>query len=142
MAVSVYAAGEVLVEAARQHLEDNESVFTGDLYDSIGVRAVPAPYGSVSVEVATEDIDYAMAVETGKPPRLEDYERMYAWAQHKQIIPSSGTYGQMINRMIAVIAKRGSKPHPFMQPAWEEGRGIAADVFYKKMRQQVRSVLR
>lgn len=79
---------------------------SGRLRNSIGVESP-----SMRSRRIGPNVDYAEPVEKGSKPHLPPAGALDAWARRKKMDPE---------RLRWSIAKKGTKAHPFMQPAADE----------------------
>ena len=103
--------GMVVQAAARAHLDLTGTTNTGRLSQSIEVEDRPF---EDAVIVGT-NVHYAPYVEFGTRPHMPPVEPLVEWA-HLKLHDDKAGY-----KIARAIAKRGTKPKPFMRPAVRVG---------------------
>ena len=109
---------DIMLPAIKQKLVENESVFTGALYN--GLFFSQAEPGKVALNV-TPNVNYARILESGSNPRGVDNdegERIVRWVVHK--IGTEDNSKLIAAAVIAKIEGKGNDPHPFIMPAVAE----------------------
>lgn len=125
-------AEELLLPALRDKLEENESVFTGTLRDSLRVYATEKTVQIVS------DTGYARLLEKGSDGRVvtdAEYEKMPEWVLHKKLVrPGDTDTAQLVaDRIVDQIQEQGTEPHPFVAPVIEELRPVLEERAQRKL---------
>lgn len=113
-----------VIDLARQHLQENGSIATGELFNSIEkIVEIEDDYYSVKISLA----DYGKYVEKGRGPgKYPPPDAIRNWIEIKpaDIQPDlNGKYPtveQLTFLISRKIAEEGTEPHPFLEPAAEE----------------------
>lgn len=125
-------AEEILLPALWAKLEENGSVFTGNLKDSLRVYATEKTVQIVS------DSGYAKILEKGSEARVitdAEYSKMPAWVIHKGLVDASDmdTVHLVADRIVDKIQDEGSDPHPFVAPVLDEYRSVLEERAKRKL---------
>lgn len=104
---------ELTVETMKGHANVGA---TGELRDSIGYEIDPALLAS---EIKPS-VSYGDALETGSKPHWAPIEPLKAWAEVKGLNPYAVRWS---------IAQKGTLPHPYIQPTYEEVTPIVSERF-------------
>lgn len=118
MAMAMYTEGiKLLVPAARQKLRENKSVWRGEVHQRVGIRVAVDKLGP-AIDFGAPGVPHAYALEKGQPPHSEELEKIKEYLSAKQGLVEPG-----LSRVAAAVVRTletvGSKPHPFIKPAWE-----------------------
>ena len=117
---------DAFIDFARAYLFKNDSVATGDLYDSLDTeREVNIGEDYFSVKISLED--YWKYVDKGRGPgKFPPPEAITNWIEVKHIVPRADMNGrtpsvEQLSFLIGrKIAEEGTTPHPFFDQAREE----------------------
>lgn len=133
------SALHLLVPAIRQRLRDNLSVFRGQLFQRVAVRtgikkgwAGKEPY----IEVGSFGVPYGLNVEKGSPPHEPDVSKIREYVRIKKGIPGDAGI-PLVNAIVATIKAKGTKPHPFLMPAWEATRTFLVQDALSRVRKKL-----
>ncbi len=96
---------------------------TGNLRRSIVSQATALQGGTAAIITAAAK--YARPVEYGSKPHTPPFGAIQRWARRKGL--SAGAIWMTIRR-------RGTKPHPFMEPALKQRQGSVVDRFTQAIR--------
>lgn len=113
-----------VIDLARQHLQENGSIVTGELFNSIEkIVEIEDDYYSVKISLA----DYWKYVEEGRRPgKFPPPDAIRNWIEIKPVSiqpDENGKYPtveQLTFLISRKIAQEGTEPHPFLQTAAEE----------------------
>lgn len=120
------AFGMRIVAKAQMILRDNKNIATGLLRNS--GRTVVQPDNTVDAGFYA---NYAAYVEYGrKAGGMPPVDDIYAWIRKKRIRPTKGDIKGDIDRqqrslawaIAKYIKEHGTRPHPFLKPAYDEYR--------------------
>jgi hypothetical protein len=109
------SATHVFVPAIRARIKDQNLVFQGELFKRISVQAIVQGTNS-GVKVGAIGVPYSLAVEQGAPPHEPDMEKLIRYARLKR---GAKNPEKTARRIAMTIRTKGTKPHPFLQPALE-----------------------
>lgn len=115
------AAIRVLKPAVQQRLRDNRSVFRGQLMQRVSARVVVAVGGSVTIELGSLGVPYGLDVEQGAPARKvgsSEAKAILEYARKKMGYEGDKAHA-VAAAIIETIETTGTKPHPYLEPAWE-----------------------
>lgn len=112
------------IELARQNLNDNQSNASHDLYNSLE-KIVTVGEDSFSVKISLAD--YWEFLENGRGPgRFPPPPAIRSWIEVKPVTPTPGPDGrtptveQLTFLISRKIAREGTQPQPFFEPAKEQ----------------------
>lgn len=88
----------------------------GALRDSIAPVVAP---DALTSEIKPH-VSYADAVETGTKPHRPPIDALQAWAD---------MHGINVWALAASIAKKGTQPHPYIKPTYDDTTDYVADIF-------------
>lgn len=108
-------SSELVKESERAHAPVGVGGDSG-LKGSIGYTLIPETLAS---EIKPE-ADYAAAVETGSKPHWAPIEPLKAWAELRGLNPYALRWS---------IAQKGTQPHPYVRPTYEEMAPIVGGTF-------------
>jgi hypothetical protein len=111
--VELAEVSELTVESMKEHAPVGA---TEELRDSIGYEINPDLFMSEIKPTA----DYGDAVETGSKPHWAPIEPLKLWADLKGINPYALRWS---------IAQKGTMPHPYIKPTYEEMAPVIGDRF-------------
>lgn len=122
----------ILVPAMREHLKVNKSIWRGELFQRINVQIVQGEEKFPAVDVGAIGVPYAWHVEKGQPPHSEDLDKMTEYIKAKHRVD-----GDIARRMAAAALRTleavGSKPHPYIVPAWEETKAVYSSAVFARI---------
>ena len=136
-AQAMYTASQyILVPAIRTRLQDNNSIFRGQLHQRIGTRFRAAlKGGTVAIEVGALQVPYGLRVELGWKPGEDavDFDKILQYAKKKMF--TEGCKGRkrlgatdkhraeaLAYAIYDTLVREGAKPHPFVVPTWNHKR--------------------
>ena len=116
--------GDAFIQNARDNLQSNGSIATGELYDSFEkIVEIGDDWFKVSVSLA----DYWKYVENGRGPgKYPPPDAIRNWIEVKPVTPQAGVDGkvpsveQLTFLISRKIAEEGTDPKPFFEPAKEQ----------------------
>lgn len=135
-------AGEVVTKAAQQNLTRNCSVASGQLRASMGwsvdqtrLRAVVGP-GLAAKATGRGDVNYGFWVEHGRRPGLPPPVRaLRQWALRR-----AGSDLRLVYAIAQSIARKGTRPAPFLVPALQDSAGAVQAAFEKELQREVAAI--
>lgn len=112
----------ILVPEIKSNIIKNGNVYTRTLLNNI--RVINATQGGeVAVEVVARKVNYLRALEFGQTPKGEEkptpvsYDKILAYVKKKNGLTGEAAE-KMAKRVLFVIRKYGTKPHPIVRPAF------------------------
>jgi len=128
------SAEMILVPGIRAEIRKNRSIFRGQLSQKVDVRAIVVG-GNPGVEVGSLGVPYGEAVEKGTKPHSADMSKLVQYAQKK--MGATGDRAISLAAAIhATIEEEGTKPHPFIIPAWV----ALKDLYYRDTVRRLRTL--
>lgn len=129
------SAMATVVPAARTQIRTNNSVFTGELHSRMSAKA-GVDGGKPFVDIGALGVRYGKDVEKGSPPHTPNAARILEYVKKK--MGKSGMAAVFhANRIARTIKLVGTKPHPYLRPAW----AVSAAPFYSGFATRLRTAI-
>lgn len=135
---ALIVGGGMIVETAKKNIRENGSVVTGNLFQSVKMKKTKVDSDPV-ILVGTE-AKYAAAYEFGLTVSEGDFDssefadRMMEWGAMK------GLDEDETRAIIAHIRLNGTRPHPFLYPAFDEHIDKIGDLIEKAVDKEASDV--
>jgi hypothetical protein len=131
---AIRLAGQILVDEERKNLVDDNHVVTGKLYRDIGVYITSRSKGQVEARIGTLRTKYGPALEYGQDPGTQaDINKLKEWVKLKYGLNDSEEVNKRALRIQKIIFRKGTKPHPWVQPAID----AKFDIFVNKLNSEI-----
>jgi len=132
-------ADDVLVDAIRERIVANKSVYKGNLVNSIESR-LKGIYPFITLEVGSFDVPYALAVEEGTGPRHVSYAAILDWVLHGMAFQgvSANAAPIIASRIVQHIENEGSDPHPFLANTFEARKEVFRDEVLRRTKKKLK----
>ena len=135
------AAKEAAYTAEREmkkNIKQNKSVYTGRLWDSMRSEQIrPMVWGVGS------QVKYQWYLEYGTRPHRPPFKPIFEWARLKnKLYGESGKAKAYLlaKAVMKTIETKGTKPHPFIRPAFETVKGQFSLIIEKHLKKVKRSI--
>lgn len=123
----------ILVPAIKKEIEENYSVFRGQLHQRISARVTITSATEAGLEVGAIGVPYSLNVEEGAPPHEPNDDTILEYVRKKlgvkgKKLGKKGGYDvsasdyALARAIVETIKRKGTLPHPFLIPAWEKTR--------------------
>lgn len=127
----------VMLPEIRRIIRDQKMVYLGTLFSKISAETKFTSKRSVSeVEFGAIGVDYGMAVELGTKPHTAPFSVILDYVKRKMKPRNAHAYAR---RVWQTIQKRGTKPHPFVIPAWNRRQKALVDDYVTRLRFALRT---
>lgn len=127
---------DVALPVIRQNLVDNESKFSGDLYENLDF--VIAEPGRVVLEAGPAS-GYAALVERGSEPRSisdTEFHKLIDWVIFKKNVDADAAIS-IAGRVAITIETHGNIEHPYIQPAMEATLPTLKSMVTRRLKQEL-----
>lgn len=132
-------AGMRIIADAKENLRNNGNVVTGQLRASGKVQAVEGDSDSIDVGFFSSQISggYAAYVEYGRRAgKLPPVDYLIQWVRKKLRLTDKAARARGW-AMAKSIAKKGTKPHPYFQPAVDKNAQGIGNVISKAIKEDL-----
>lgn len=112
------SARHTLVPAIRAKIRENKSVFRGELHQRTEARSLFKTANEAAIEVGPLGVPHGRAVEEGTTPHTPNKKKILEYVRKKMGVTGRQAYA-LATAIMKTIEAAGTKPHPYIEPAWE-----------------------